>query len=222
MKNVCSFISQDPKEYLRHKKIKTASNYPGIDSILRYGKKKNEDIINEINKVLKEGKHQNISKACDYLASLFPDVNVLRRTKIYEYSQMFYPDDFNEKRLLTHYDERIWEESDKYSVDYISEKLAKLKSINNAVSELCFDNSNAFLKWLDEYVSFLIQEGFEHHLNRKTAPVLPNQNGIFCAKDNLFLDAGDIGKELKDISSELGCDFRKELLDASIYFNSSL
>lgn len=217
LKKVCSFISENPKEYLRHIKIKTASNYPDIDSILRYGQKKNEDIINEINRVLKEGKHQNISKACDYLASLFSTTNVLRRTNIYEYSQLFYPDDFSGKRPLTYYDEKIWEESDKYSVNYISDRLAELKSINNAISELHFDNSNTFLKWLDEYVSFLIREGFEHHLNRKTAPILPNQNGVFCAKDNLFLDAGDIDEELKDISDELGYDFREELLDASIY-----
>jgi len=218
LKNVCSFISENPKEYLRHIKVKTASNYSDIDSILRYGQKNNKDIINEINKVLKEGKHQNISTACDYLASLFPNGNdVLRRINIYEYSQLFYPDDFNEKRLLTYYDEKIWEESDKYSVNYISNRLAKLKSINGAISEFIFDNSNAFLKWIDGYISFLVREGFEHHLNRKTEPILPNQNGFFCTKDNLFLDAGDIGDELKDISCELGCDFREELLDASIY-----
>ena len=218
LKNVCSFISENPKEYLRHIKIKTASDYPDIDSILRYGQKNNKDIINEINKVLKEGEHQNISKACDYLASLFPNGNdVLRRTNIYEYSQLFYPDDFNEKRMLTYYDEKIWEESDKYSVNYVSDRLASLKSINGAISELFFDNSNAFLKWIDEYISFLIREGFEHHLNRKTAPILANQNGFFCAKDNLFLDAGDIDDELKEISAELGCDFREELLDASVY-----
>lgn len=216
LKIVCSFISDNPKEHLRHLKIKTISGYPDIDSILRYGQKKNEDIIDEINKILKEGKHQNISKACDYLVSLFPKENVSRRSKIYEYSQLFYPDDFNERRFLSYCDEKIWEESDKHSVNYISDRLAELKSINGAISELHFDGSNTFLKWLDEYVSFLIREGFEHHLNRKTAPILPNQNGIFCTKDILFLDAGDIDEELKDISHKLGYDFREELLDSSI------
>jgi hypothetical protein len=45
---------------------------------------------------------------------------------------------------------------------------------------------------------------------------LPNQNGDFKAKDDLFLD-DEIDPTLKDIAADLGHDFREELLDVQIF-----
>lgn len=211
LKNACTLISKNPREYLVHRKVNTGQG-------ISYHTKDNTEIIQEINNIIKENKNDHISAACDYLASLFPAENIpQKRTDIFEFSKQIYPDDFTQKRALKFYDEKIWEESDKQSLFYIVAKIAGNKTTEKAWTELNFKNKETFLVWLNNLVTFLIKEGFDNNINRAEYPVLPNQNGAFHTKDNLFLDNGDIGEQLKDISGELGYDFRKELLDESVF-----
>ncbi|AXP79718.1 hypothetical protein CJ739_621 [Mariniflexile rhizosphaerae] len=211
VKNVCSFISQNPREYLIHKRIFTGS---GIE----YHIKKQDDIISEINSIIKEGNNDNISDSCDYLASLFPDTNITeKRLSIFEFSRRVYPDDFSKKRKIIYPDDKLWEESDKKSLFYIVSKIANYKNIEKAVEELTFKDKGDFLIWLDSLILFLLKEKFENNINREKYPILPNQNGHFCSKEHLFLDDGNIDEILKDISEELGYDFRDEFLDKSIF-----
>jgi hypothetical protein len=211
IKNVCSIISVDPRGYLIHKCI-------GTGEAILYQIKKQDDIITIINEAIKTETGVKISNACNYLVSIFPNENIpLKRQSVYNYSQTVYPDDFIVKRNILNYDEKIWEESDKKSMSYITTKISDFKTVENAAIGLSFIDSISFLKWLNEFVSFLVKEDFEVFLNKKSHPILPNQNGNFCIKDDLFLDSGNIGKVLKDISLEFGYDFRKDLLDKSIY-----
>lgn len=211
LKHVCSIITKDPKEYLIQIGATTGSG-------ILYAPKEQKHIIEEINSVIKEGKHDKIPQACDYLVSLFAENgNPVKRNIIFDLSQKIYPEDFTTKRHIESFDEKIWEESDKKSIFYVVSKVAEYKNVEAASRELNFDTQAHFLVWLDELITFLIKEGFEANVNREKYPILPNQNGVFCSKDNLFLDAGDIDEDLKDISKELGHDFREQLLDKSIF-----
>lgn len=211
LKNACSLISKDPREYLLQKNAYTGKG-------IGYPIKKQGDIIAEINKIIKENTNDRIADVCDYLASLFPEKNIPdKRTFVFEFSRKIYPDDFKEKRRLNNYDEKIWEESDQKSIYYIVSAIAECKTVKKACEDLDFGNESSFINWLDTFVTFLTKEGFQANINREQHPILPNQNGTFCTKDNLFLDDGNIDEELKDISKELGHDFRDELLDKSIF-----
>jgi len=211
LKNATSLISIDPREYLIHENAHTGQG-------IKYNIKKQNDIINDLNNSIKESNDSNISVVCDYLVSLFTNDNIPeKRLSIFDFSQKIYPADFTQKRELKYYDDRIWEESDKKSLFFIVSKISEYQTVEKAVEELEFENSKIFNEWLNKLVSFLIKEGFEYNINREKHPILPNQNGDFCTKDNLFLDAGDIDNELKDISKELGYDFREELLESSIF-----
>jgi hypothetical protein len=211
IKNACSLISEDPREYLIHKNASTGAG-------ILYQSKKQDDIITEINNIIKESTNDNIPTVCDYLASLFPEKDLSKkRRSIFEFSKRIYPSDFTTERKLDYYDEKIWEESDKKSLFYIVSKIADCKSVEKAYKDLDFSSEEVFIKWLDELVTFLVKEGFQNNINREKHPLLPNQNGIFCTKDNLFLDSGDIDDELKNIAADLGYDFREELLNTSIF-----
>lgn len=211
IKNACSLISKNPREYLINRYALTGEG-------IRYTVVKQDAIVTEINGIIKVGTNENISNVCNYLASLFPTKNIPeKRSSIFEFSKQIYPDDFSKKRKLKYYDEKIWEESDKKSLFYIISKISDCKTVEKAVEQLRFKNKNSFIIWLDTLITFLVKEGFANNINREKYPVLPNQNGIFCTKDDLFLDDGDIDETLKDISAELEYDFRKELLDMSIF-----
>ena len=211
LKNATAIISDNPREYLLENSIHTGEG-------IRYYSKKQNDIINDLNTIIKESNDSNISIVCDYLVSLFPDHNIPeKRVSIFNFSQKIYPNDFTQKRRLKHFDDKIWEESDKKALFFVVSKVAEYETIEKAAQELNFENEQSFLLWLNSLVIFLVKEGFDNNINREKHPILPNQNGVFCKKDNLFLDAGDIDNELKDISAELGYDFRDELLNESIF-----
>ncbi|OPB86650.1 hypothetical protein BAS06_15755 [Elizabethkingia miricola] len=211
IKAVCAMISVDPREYLIRKMISTGGG-------IKYEVKKQENIVVEINSIIKENNHDRISDACDYLASLFvSEEEYDKRDSIFEFSKRVFPEDFTERRRITFYDPKIWEESDKKSLFYIVSKIASCKTIEGAVAELSFNDEEEFISWLDSLITFLVKEGFENNINREKHPILPNQNGKFCSKENLFLDDDSMGDDLKDISAECGYDFREELLDKGIF-----
>lgn len=211
IKEVCSIISQDPREYLLEDNIHTGEG-------LLYHQKDQEEIITEINNIIKEGKSENLSDACDYLTALFPVKNISeKRRKIFEFSKQLYPDDFTQKRKLHNVDDKLWEESDKQALYFIVKYIADQKNVDNAIEKFNFSTKKDFLHWLDSLITFLVKEKFENNINRERNPILPNQNGIFCSKEHLFLDDGSSDEVLKNICNELGYDFRDELLDPLIF-----
>lgn len=212
LKNALSILNVGVRDYLLHKRVYTG------EKIMCPGKGQN-DIIHEINKILQDGKNDNIGDACDYLVTLFSaDENFPReRDEIFEFCKVVYPETVNAKREIRQWSTDIWSEVDKKELQWITELISETKSVGALTEKLNFRGNAETLRWLDRFTSFLTQHNFDNLLNHKREPILPNQNGYFRAKDDLFLDDGEIDATLKDISAELGYDFRDELLDVSIY-----
>ena len=60
--------------------------------------------------------------------------------------------------------------------------------------------------------TFLDKNEYGNLLNLKTAPILPNQNGVFKYKDILQIDNTEfVAEELKDICKLLNFDFRNDI-----------
>ena len=217
LKNAMQILGIDIRDYLRHPKIITKSAYKTeSEGQILYYIKKQDDIIDEINKIIKEGKNENISKACDYLSSCFSDDNDFpsEQTKIYEFSQALW--DMPEKRKIANWSKSIWQEVNKLQIRWLIQTISECKSIEKLQERLKLEKQDT-LEWLNSFIEFLINNGYEDRLNLKTSPILPNQNGNFCIKDDLFLDNGEIDEILKDILESLGYELREELLDLSIY-----
>lgn len=214
LKNVLLILEQDIREQLLHKGIQTGQN-------IRYPVKNQEDVVNQINKILDENKNEHIGKACDYLITLFCDDNEfpIEREIIFELCNAVYPEDVNIKREINSWSDKIWLEADKKQVKWIAQFISESININALTEKLGFNDSNQTLFWLNGFISFLIKYGYDNLLNIKKEPLLPNQNGEFRIKDDLFLDDGEIDEILKDISAELGYDFRDELLDVNIFLD---
>ena len=63
LKNALKILGVDVRDYLIHKRLSTGQ--------IKYYVKKQDDIINEINQIVHEGKNENNGAACGYLVSLF-------------------------------------------------------------------------------------------------------------------------------------------------------
>lgn len=108
LKNVLSILDIDSRDYLIDKGISTGPN-------VKYSVQTQDGIVDEINKILKEGKHDNIGLACDYLITLFADSEDFPKERefIYIYCKKIYPEDVLEKRKITVWSANIWQEVDK-------------------------------------------------------------------------------------------------------------
>lgn len=217
LKNVLAILNIDLREKLKHKLINTYNKKykDENDVLIRYSPKKQEDVIDDINKIIREGKNDNLSKACDYLSSCFAnDENFPKEQNlIYEFCKALW--EMPEKKVFKNWSEQIWQEVNKLQIKWIIQTISADKNIDG-LSKTIESNRSETLKWLNSFIEFLISNDYENHLNLKSSPILPNQNGIFCVKDNLFLDDGKIDSTLKDIAYGLGYDIRNELLDIDI------
>lgn len=218
LKNVLQILGKNIREFLRHKQIITKSSYKD-ESAITYTAKTQDNVIDEINKVLEENKNVNSSKAVSYLISLFSNDTdfPVRRTTIYDYCKEILKHEIPEKKIISKWTNQIWKQCDNPRVGRLVKIVAEQKNIETLSSHIDSDDNSQTVQWLDKFIAFLNNEGYESQLNLKTAPILPNQNGDFGIKDDLFLDNGEIDEGLKDISANLGYDFRKELLDKDIY-----
>lgn len=211
LKSVMITLGTDWKNFLLHQRI---SDFTGII----FNSKDQESIILEINRILNDGKNPNISKACSQLACLFPPSENKIRSNIYRFSKKLFPNEFGEKISVTIDNPNVWEVADKINTKRAVTTIANCNNIENFKSNFSFQNNAETLKWLDDLITFLDKNQYENLLNLKTAPILPNQNGVFKYKDILQTDnADEIAEELKDISKLLGYDFRNELLAKEIF-----
>jgi len=181
-----------------------------------YSSKTQADIISRINQEIRNS--NDPSKACNFLISLLSnDENFPKsRLDLYNICKVCFKDFIPDRSLLKSWDNSIWSEADKLEVKWIIDSISAAGDIASLAKKLKLSTVKT-INWLNEVIEFLIGNDYESKLNLKNSPVLPNQNGVFIIKDDLFLDDGEINEELKDIAADLDTDFRAELLDKRIY-----
>ncbi|HEU5378255.1 MAG TPA: hypothetical protein VFV38_22765 [Ktedonobacteraceae bacterium] len=211
LKNVLLILGVDIRDALLHNRV-----YKGK---IEYYLKDQEDVVDELNKIVLEGKNKKIVEACHYLVTLFSTDKDFpqEREEIFKFCKTVYSEAINTRRKIKWWSADIWREIDKKELYWITTSISGAKSVGALTEKLGFHVPTETLSWLDHFTSFLTRHDFDHLLNHKKEPILPNQNGNFRVKDDLFLDDGEIGETLKDISAELGRDFRSELLDINIH-----
>lgn len=214
LKNCLSILNIDCRNYLVHRDIQA-------ESIPFNGSKTQQYVVDEINRIIKEGKNPKIFEACTYLITLFSSDAAFpkKRSQIFEFYRVLYPNSNISIRSIADWTDGVWADADRLMLRWFVGLISKQKTIEGFSSYSGFADNSQAIKWLHHFVSFLVDIESENLINLKSTPILPNQNGVFMAKDDLFLDSGDIPKELKDIVSELGYDFRDELLEPGIYLD---
>ena len=213
LKNILKILDKDKdwREILIHKNIEEK------EKVLRTFKNQ-DNIIDEINKILEENKNVNSDKAISYLISLFSNDTEfpVGRTTIYDYCKEILKDEIPEKKVISKWTNQIWKQCDNLTIGRLVKTVAEQKNIKTLSSYLNIADNSQTVQWVDKFIAFLNNEGYESQLNLITAPILPNQNGNFKVKDDLFLDDGEIDETIKDIAESLGYECREELLDIII------
>lgn len=104
--------------------------------------------------------------------------------------------------------------SDKKLLTFVVSALSKLGNLSEVMSEFN-QNQEAIIKYIDDLVNFLDLNGFDNLVGGKIHPIIPNQNGKFCRRDELYFDCG-LDQDLLDIILSFGVDIREQLMHDSI------
>ena len=219
LKNVLCVLENDPKKYLRHKSIVTKSKYKETkEGSILYFSKSQDNIIEAINNILENGNNTNSGAAISYLISLFcyDDKFPKYRKSLYDYCKQL-KIELPEKKNLVNWSDAIWKNCDTPRIKRLVKIVSKQQNLSGLTAFLELESENNTIEWLNEFIQFVKERGLSEQLNLKNNPILPNQNGNFCAKDDLTFDSGEIDEPLKDILESLGYPVRDELINNDIF-----
>jgi hypothetical protein len=220
LKNILLLLNVDIRNMLLNKNVIIDNKHNDEQkNKIPFATKDQDFVIQTIIKSLNG--NPNASTAVSHLLSLFsedpdfPDERIL----IYEFNRKIYCVEIPEKKIIKNWSKSIWDRIDAARILRLVSDISKTKNLDALKTLICEDSIKNTLVWLQSFIEFLVNYGYEEKLNLKEYPILPNQNCEYRVKDDLFLDDGDIHEELKDISKVLGYDIRSELLHKDIFLS---
>lgn len=110
---------------------------------------------------------------------------------------------------------KILQEALKYTITCVADKISEYADLKR-LSQYMDKSMEGTIGFLAEFIEFTVQTGYENLINKSTKPILPNQNGTFVIKDDIFLDS-DMDETLKELAVSAGYDIRAELLMKQVY-----
>ena len=111
--------------------------------------------------------------------------------------------------------ERILQDALKHTITRVADRISECECIQKFAEymEISFDEA---VRLLAQFVEFVLGQGYDNLINKSTKPILPNQNGRFMIKDDIFLD-NEMDETLKDLAVCAGYDIKSDLLMKNIY-----
>lgn len=214
-------LGNDIRAELRDNRLYTANKEDQNSKVqIVHSSKKQKAVYADLNSLLKEAGSSTAAAVAIKQTCIFSKDGKTPaiREKIYDFAYTIYPDEKMDKVFIPTYDELIWEQSDRILFSNICEKIALETTVSEMTATYQFDTEQDTIDWLVEFSEMLIAQGFEYLLNDEEHPILPNQNGTMCSKEQLSL-GDNTSDELKDIAAKLGYDFRDILIDDTFAIN---
>ncbi|MBU3135796.1 ATP-binding protein [Clostridium gasigenes] len=177
-----------------------------------------ENIFDEIKDGLQRMKYKE-KDVYKQIVVLYEKVNEenVKQIKLIEFIDIVFPYNLPNKKEVNKISYELLDEAIKYFSVEIANKISSYENMINLSNGIEVSNGKSIEEWLSEFIDYLVEFNYDNLLNKKTKPILPNQNGKFRNKDELFLDSGEIDEILKDISNIAGNDVREEILISRIY-----
>lgn len=178
-----------------------------------------EDVIEKINNKIKNDKSDSAIVASLKLISLYSNSNDYceEQKELYKLCEKLLYEKMTTRVEILNWPEHICEEANKIVLKEMTKFISSKENIESLTELLHYDDNQKTLKWINLWVSYLSRTENYNIIEQKKCPFLPNQNGVFVCKDDLYLDDGTIPYELKDILELLGYDYRNQLLDKLVF-----
>ncbi|MGC9525399.1 MAG: sacsin N-terminal ATP-binding-like domain-containing protein [Limnospira sp.] len=176
-------------------------------------------VSNKIDAVVRDNNTpSSIRKAVYYLISCFPnredldDTAMELRDKIWQFAKDL-DEAVPEKRPLSRYTAKLWNECDLWLLKTLVSDLVKLGNVATLKGILSKTYEEA-VTWISDFIQFLNRDE-DWQLFYLKKRVLPNQEGNFKCESEVNFDQ-NIPEEIKDVLKKLRINYRKKLLDKNI------
>lgn len=110
--------------------------------------------------------------------------------------------------------EELSNEALEFWIENTIQEISDLKTLKMLSKRFCVDNNDYAINWLNKFYSCLTKLNKISLINSKD--VCPTQNGDFKCVSELYIDAGEIAEETKDVLKLIGHDVRKDLIHKKI------
>lgn len=208
-KNILQLLNVDCREHLIYKGI-------NIKELTHFKEYNNQDIFNEINESMQQADKETKLTVYSRILVLYDRDHENYNNQI---DIIRFLDDINQSesklKCIKFISEKMQEDSIKYITTMIADTIGEQREIV-ALEKLLNLSEGEAIVWLSDFVEYVNRSGYENLLDRKSHPILLNQNGNLVSKDNLFLD-DEIDDVLKDLAIYAGYDVRDELLIKEIF-----
>lgn len=114
-----------------------------------------------------------------------------------------------------YYSERLLTNALEYWCSKICRDIARYNCLGTFCSVYNFSTQDDAEIWLSDFVKYLESIDKSDLLDKYS--IIPNQNGIFKLKSNLYKDSDFIPGFMKDVCRVAGTDFREEMASTKIY-----
>lgn len=211
-KDILLNFSNDIRKKLKHKKI--------FSKDIAFRELTQEIVIEQINKKLQEETNKEIvNKVCDQLVGLIPaNVEIPDQQKlVINYTKQLFKNSEISEVKISDWKKEVVESAFKLQIKRMVELISSKENIFIFSDYIGYDDLLIAKSWFNDFVVFLVRYEMDNLLTLRHNPILPDQNGQFCNKDEISLDDGNIDEELKDICKNLGSDFKSKLLIKEIY-----
>ncbi|CAG0939371.1 hypothetical protein BROC_00596 [Candidatus Brocadiaceae bacterium] len=139
------------------------------------------------------------------------------KDKVWQFAFDLYPDWVCKKSHLYNWCEVSWSDCKTINYKTLVNILSEQNDIFNLSKLLRKDESNTF-DWLNSFYNFILEDDSNMSLF-EWYKIIPNQYGVFLEKSELFIDKIQ-NKELLNILSKLGDDWKNILLNKRVNFGS--
>ena len=141
-----------------------------------------------------------------------------KQIEFLEFANVIFPEQFKNVYKVSIISEELLEESIKYLCVKTVNEISGYNNLSTLDLIVC-SSEESVENWIARFISFIKKAGYSFLLDRKEKTILPNQNGNFKAKEELFEDNREMDEILKRISAIAGYDIKEELLlvEVSLY-----
>jgi len=136
------------------------------------------------------------------LLNIIPDVAqyeadfVEKQVRIHYFAQQLFSNQEIVEVVNSDIPAKAWNSLHKWFIIKLIKATAEYKSIESLPTNI--ENK---IQWLNNFITFVVKEDKVSKLDEENYEIIPNQNGVFCLKKNLYKD-DNIPEELKNDTAE--------------------
>lgn len=176
----------------------------------------NDQILKLIEDMLDEAEREQRNEIMFRMAYMFTNNNsvlsVQKQICLYANSVLKTDNQLIEVPVVS---EKMLKDALKYTITCAADRISECGCIEEFARYMGIELNEA-VRFLAEFVEFIIKEGYDNLVNKSTKPILPNQNGFFMIKEDIFLD-NEMDETLKELAVMAGYNIKADLLMREIY-----